>query len=105
MIIGTPRPVVNWYINGILVLPVMPIEGSPEESRESVYFDGLLHHLELRRCQPEESGVITVEALRGDVPEEIARAEPNAVVSATANLKIQPAPGRIPQLRPVQSKF
>ncbi|VDN97244.1 unnamed protein product, partial [Rodentolepis nana] len=102
MISGSPRPVVNWYINGIIVQPVMPIEGSAEEPRESVYFDGLLYHLELRRCQPEESGIVTVEALRSDISEEEARAEPNAVVTATANLKIQPAPGKIPQLRPVQ---
>lgn len=105
MIVATPQPVVRWYINGILVQPVMPIEGGPEESREYIYFDGLLHHLELRRCQPEESGVVTVEALRSDVPEDVARAEPNAVVVATANLKVQPAPGKIPQLRPVQSKY
>lgn len=105
MVVGTPRPVVNWYINGILVQPIMPIEESSEAPRESIYFDGLLHHLELRQCRPEESGIVTVEAIRSDVPEEVARAEPNAVVTATASLKVQQAPGKIPQLRPVQSGF
>ena len=96
MIDGTPQPIVRWYINDILVQPTLPNEESLEKPRESLYFDGLLHHL--------ESGIVTVEALRADIPEEVARIEPNAVVTASANLKVLPAPGKIPPLRPVQSK-
>lgn len=104
MIDGTPQPIVRWYINDILVQPTLPNEESLEKPRESLYFDGLLHHLELRQCRLDESGIVTVEALRADIPEEVARIEPNAVVTASANLKVLPAPGKIPPLRPVQSK-
>ncbi|KAL5965329.1 Muscle M-line assembly protein unc-89, partial [Taenia solium] len=102
MIVGTPRPLVCWYINGVLVQPTVPLEGGPKDSRELTYFDGLLHHLELRSCRPEDSGVVTVEALRADVSEDSARTEPNAVVTASANLRVLPAPGKIPPLRSVQ---
>ncbi|EUB61841.1 Muscle M-line assembly protein unc-89 [Echinococcus granulosus] len=102
MVVGTPRPLVCWYINGVLVQPTVPLEISSEEPRESSHFDGLLHHLELRNCRPEDSGVVTVEALRADVSEGAARTEPNAVVTASANLRVLPAPGKIPLLRPVQ---
>ncbi|VDM30429.1 unnamed protein product, partial [Hydatigera taeniaeformis] len=102
MIVGTPRPLVRWYINGVLALPTIPLEGSTEEPRELSHFDGLLHHFELRDCRPEDSGVVTVEALRGDVSEDTAKTEPNAVVTASANLRVLPAPGKIPLLRPVQ---
>lgn len=105
MIVGTPRPLICWYINGVLVQPTVPLEGGPKEPRELTHFDGLLHHLELRNCRPEDSGVVTVEALRADVSEDSARTEPNAVVTASANLRVLPAPGKIPPLRPVQSNF
>lgn len=101
MISGTPQPVVNWYVNGIRVQPPQPGE---EEPRVMQTFDGLLHHFELKQCRVEESGQVTVEALRGDVPEDVARSEPNRVIIATAGLEVIPAPGKFPQLRAIPRK-
>lgn len=102
MVVGTPAPIVNWYVNGELVRPNIPdsVAANLEEPLQMTVFDGLLHHLELRQCRPEQSGIVTVEAVRADVPEEVARLEPNSVVTASANLQVTPVP-KIPQLRPV----
>ncbi|KAL7058038.1 hypothetical protein AAHC03_016379 [Spirometra sp. Aus1] len=100
MITSNPPPVVEWYVNGQLVVPGQKVDadGNPKESTS---FDGLLHHLCIQNCRLEDAGQVTVEARRSDVPFEVARKEPNAIVTATAPLEVLPAPSKVPQLRSV----
>ncbi|VDN15737.1 unnamed protein product [Dibothriocephalus latus] len=100
MITSNPPPVVDWYVNGQLVVPGQKVDtdGNPKETTS---FDGLLHHLCIHNCRPEDAGQVTVEARRSDVPIEVSRTEPNALVTATTSLEVLPAPSKIPQLRSV----
>ncbi|VDL94282.1 unnamed protein product [Schistocephalus solidus] len=100
MITSNPPPVVEWYVNGQLVVPGQKLDtdGNPKESTS---FDGLLHHLCIQNCHPDDAGQVTVEARRSDVPIEVSRNEPNALVTATTSLEVIPAPSKVPQLRSV----
>ncbi len=103
MITGTPQPIVEWYVNGVIVeAPTMPVV---EEPRYVTSFDGLLHHLEVRKCKPQDAGTVTVQARRSDVPAEEAFQEPEAVVQASTTLEVIPAPQIVPQLRRVSREY
>ncbi|CAH8869263.1 unnamed protein product, partial [Trichobilharzia szidati] len=102
-IVANPPPVVSWYIKGQPVPTVGTIQQQPEgeEIRHLSRFDGLIYYLDMQKCLPEDAGEIYVVAQRSDISPEAVANEPNAVVSASANLEVVPAVDLRAQLKPI----
>ncbi|TNN05360.1 Muscle M-line assembly protein [Schistosoma japonicum] len=106
-IVANPPPIVTWYINGQAV-PSYGVKQAQQqqqpESEEIRYFsrfDGLIYYLDIQKCQPEDEGEIHVVAQRSDISSNSVNIEPNAVVNASAELKVIPAVDLRAQLKPV----
>ncbi|VEL06681.1 unnamed protein product [Protopolystoma xenopodis] len=108
-VLAKPPANVTWYINGQPVPNVGELvsPSEKEESEQSIRphqarFDGLMHHLEMRKCRPDESGQILVIARRSDMPREIVDSSPENSTSATVTLEVVPVQDLRAQLRPVR---
>uniref|UniRef100_A0A1I8JGT9 Titin n=1 Tax=Macrostomum lignano TaxID=282301 RepID=A0A1I8JGT9_9PLAT len=80
---GNPMPEVTWILNGNQI---------ETTSRFRVWFDGMMHNLEVSRAEPEDTGVVEVVAIN-DLGE----------VRCSTALTVEPAADWRSQLKPLQA--
>ncbi|KAL3314822.1 hypothetical protein Ciccas_006549 [Cichlidogyrus casuarinus] len=97
-----PPPNVTWILNGQPVPTGPPAPG--EVPRFFQRFDGLMHHLEIRECTPNDAGMVTVMATRSDLPPEMIDREPGSKVFSSAELQVVPFEDPRAKLKPVPRK-
>uniref|UniRef100_A0A1I8GUQ1 Fibrillar collagen NC1 domain-containing protein n=1 Tax=Macrostomum lignano TaxID=282301 RepID=A0A1I8GUQ1_9PLAT len=82
---GNPMPEVTWILNGNQI---------ETTSRFRVWFDGMMHNLEVSRAEPEDTGVVEVVAIN-DLGE----------VRCSTALTVEPAADWRSQLKPLQDEY